>query len=122
MSKRVQVKADIQNLGALARAAEKIGGKLNYNQKEVTLWYTTERCDHAITFPNSKLGVGVKANEQGTYDLVYDDMAPRTIGNEASTLLAYYTIEAGKDAALACGYVNLQTYEQNDNLILEIET
>ncbi len=67
-----------------------------------------ESCDHAITFPVSKYGVGVRKQTDGTFRLAWDPYylggLEKIMGRDCGLFTQAYGIEAAKRAARIKGY------------------
>lgn len=142
----VVVKAKFKNLVALALAAQRLGGQLRIGQKEYR-WYgkwmddyssadaaykqgvRTEdygKCDHAITFPNTKYEIGVLEKEEKgekEYTLVWDkfelNLQQVLGGEQAGLFIQAYSLELEKLKAQEWGYVVEEEKQANGDIVLK---
>lgn len=118
MSHITECKAEVTDLDALDRAAQRLGGRLIRGQKTHE-WYGTwvgdtempagmsrrdlGKCDHAIAFPDCKYEVGV-VEQDGKLKLRYDwyhlgGLEKKLGGQNAEKLIQHYGLERAKKAA-----------------------
>lgn len=134
MSHIVKVKVEVKNLANLARAAKKLGLKLNAGQKSFK-WYGQfmgdapvpegmkpedyGKCDHAIVIPDKQgyaYEVGVVNQKDGTYSLVWDSYAggrglQDKVGENCCRLIQQYATEEARFQMEGMGF---QVFEDMD--------
>jgi len=122
MSHMVKIRAKITDLEALRRAVSKMGGTFHENRTQYTTYGSSRNeCTHAISFPSTRMEVGVVKQEDGSYTLECDNMLYSTIGQNGNKLLAYYEAEKAYMEGFNMGYVVCEPYEVKDELIVEME-
>ena len=104
MSKIVKIKPKIRDLNALEAALRDMGGVLLRNQKTYRSYSQDRECDHAIQFENERMEMGLIEQDNGEYELEYDHMLDRKVGQGAGKLLDKYNMKKSFNEAIAMGY------------------
>ena len=100
MSHASTVSLKIDNLECLKRACTQLNLKFMENQHSYIMYFGPKPCEHAIKVPGAQYEVGLTKTEDGKFQLVADFYSsgglPKTIGNNASKIVQYYTAERVK--------------------------
>lgn len=116
MSRRVEIKGQIQDMEALKNAIEgRLGGTMFENTPARVRGVD---CEHYATFPNQFYNLGVK-DKDSEYDLVFDDMLT-TVGKGAGKLLDAYNCEKTILEANYKGYTYSEFTEQDGTQVVEV--
>lgn len=131
MSHVTEIKTQVFNLETLAQASEQLGLEFVHGQRTFRSYFdrTKERCDHAIRVPGNSAAyeVGVKAQADGSFQLLFDDWNGgfgllEKIGQGAGLLLQRYAIEEAKRLARTQGYSVTESLCEDGSVELEILT
>jgi len=117
MSFRAEIKGKIQDFEALKGAIEhRLQGTLH---EDSAISIFGRKCQHHATFPNEYYKLGIMEQE-GEYDLIYDNMLRAVGGSGAGKLLDAYNMEKSLLEANAMGYATNEYTEQDGTSVIEI--
>ena len=105
MSKISTIRPRIKDLNALEAAVRDMGGVLIRDQKTYRQYGSMTRdCDHAISFQDERMEMGLIKQDNGEYELEYDHMLDRKVGHGAGKLMDKYNMKKSFSEAIAMGY------------------
>ena len=119
-------------IGALDRACQALGARLNTGAENFRWYYGEKTCDHRIEDPAGGAGafhVGLEAQEDGSLTAHYDtygaegEWINRKLGNGLQGLREQYTAEVAREELEGQGFVvdSLARDETTGELVLEAE-
>ena len=105
MSKISTIRPRIRDLNALEAALKDMNGVLIRDQKSYRQYGSnTRKCDHAISFSDERMEMGLIKLDNGEYELEYDHMLDRKVGVGAGKLMDKYNMCKATNEAIAMGY------------------
>jgi hypothetical protein len=122
MSKISTIKPRIRDLNALEAAVRDMGGTLHRDRKTYVQYGSiTRKCDHAISFRDENMQMGLIRQDNGEYELEFDHMLNKKVGEGASKLMDIYNMKKSFSEAVAMGYsASEYTKEKDGALRMEV--
>lgn len=124
MSLTTRIKAKIKDLDALEAALKEFKGTLHRGVTQSKIYGSrTTTCDHKATFQGyNNMEIGLVKQQDGSYELVYDDMLERLIGKGAVKLIDAYEVHKAILDSVYMGYAASEIEREPDGTrVVEIQ-